>query len=41
MIESKTYVQISNFGNINHKTKVHAYALPPYLWKPIGSPAFR
>ena len=28
MIESKIYTQISDFVETNHKTKVHAHALP-------------
>ena len=41
MIVSNIYAQISNFANTNHRTKLHAHALLPYLWEPTGSPASR
>ena len=31
MIKSKIYAKINDYIETNHKTKVHAYALPAYL----------
>ena len=40
MIESKIYDEISDYVDINHKTKVHGHALLPYQWETTVSLAF-